>query len=229
MRDSFVMYASYFEAIEALPAKKAKELMMAIGKFAFYDEDITETIEDKMVRTMFKLIKPQLEANRKRYEASMKAVEAKKQKTKNQRLANDDTNDLTTNDTTIKQRLGKRTLNDEALNDSEILDILLSNNVNEEFVNRLIKYRKEVKKPFKTLRGLKGVLKDFAKTSDETFKSFDELFEIMSEKEWLTIKSEYLSKLNNNQAKSLNLAQRNQLAVMEAISEFENERLAVGV
>jgi hypothetical protein len=76
MRDSFVFYRSFAEAIEALDGENAKELMMAIFKYAL--EDTEPEIEDPVIKAMFSLMKPQLEINKKRYENAKKGGRPKK-------------------------------------------------------------------------------------------------------------------------------------------------------
>ena len=77
MRESFVFYRSWFEAIEELPPKKAKELILAIGKLALEGEDITEEIQDKIVKLLFKAYKPNIKANVKKYEAGKKGAHSR--------------------------------------------------------------------------------------------------------------------------------------------------------
>lgn len=68
-RDSFIFYKSFFEAIEDLDNEAKVQLYDAICRLALYDEEIELT---GVAMTMFKLIKPQLKANTKRFEDGKK-------------------------------------------------------------------------------------------------------------------------------------------------------------
>ena len=64
-RDSFIFYRSFYECINELPVKNQFELYKAIIKFSLDGEEIELKGLDKSI---FALIKPQLEANNRRYE-----------------------------------------------------------------------------------------------------------------------------------------------------------------
>lgn len=65
-RDSFVFYRSFFDVIKLLDADQAKALMVAIGEYAL---DGTEpNLPENTLKVAWIPIKPQLEANRRRYE-----------------------------------------------------------------------------------------------------------------------------------------------------------------
>lgn len=64
-RDSFIFYRSFFEAINLLPNKKdAMRMVYAIADYALDGE---EPELDGMTLMLWKTIRPQLEANRRRY------------------------------------------------------------------------------------------------------------------------------------------------------------------
>lgn len=70
MRDSTIFYRSFFEAIDDLPEKNQVEVYRAIFNYTlnFKEPDLTG-----ISATIFKLIRPQLDANNKRYENGNKA------------------------------------------------------------------------------------------------------------------------------------------------------------
>lgn len=74
-RDSFIFYRSFAEALEELPAEIYKEVMIAIAKKALNNENIEL---NGISKTLFKLIKPQLEANNKKYKDGFKGGRPKK-------------------------------------------------------------------------------------------------------------------------------------------------------
>lgn len=77
-RDSFIFYKSFYEAIEDLDTGAKVQLYDAICRLALYDEEIEIT---GVAMTMFKLIKPQLKANTKRFEDGKKGGRPKEKTT----------------------------------------------------------------------------------------------------------------------------------------------------
>lgn len=60
MNDSFIFYRSFYEAIEDFQPEEFKEAMMALMKYAFDGE---ESEVSGYVKTFYKLVKPQIDAN----------------------------------------------------------------------------------------------------------------------------------------------------------------------
>ena len=265
MRDSFVFYRSFFDAIKHLPEENRLEAYEAIFELALNGNDTTEALT-AIGKAIFTMAKPQIEANIKRYENGKKGgrkqsnnepntnqtetkVEPKANQTKtkekpnqNQKLTKTEPNTnqtetevepnvnvnvnvnenvnankeppsivspLERGETSISKS-GQKLL-DQALKEPEIATL-----VDKGFLRELISYRSQIKHPLKTIRGIKGVLRDFADTAKATGKSFDELFEIMSEREWRTIKPEYLQ--NSRASPKSTDAFREQ--AVSAINEF---------
>lgn len=69
MRDSFVFYRSFYNAIKKLSPEDFKDCFVAIADYAL---DGKEVETDGIERTVFELIKPQIDANNKRYENGSK-------------------------------------------------------------------------------------------------------------------------------------------------------------
>lgn len=79
MRDSFIFYRSFFESFDGLSKKDKLILFDAICNYALND------IEQELTGvplSMFKLLKPQLDANIRRYENGCKGGRPKKTETK---------------------------------------------------------------------------------------------------------------------------------------------------
>ena len=79
MRDSFIFYRSFFESFEGLSKKDKLILFDAICNYALND------IEPELTGvplSMFKLLKPQLDANIRRFENGKKGGRPKKTETK---------------------------------------------------------------------------------------------------------------------------------------------------
>lgn len=73
MRDSFIFYNSFLEAIEELDDKKQLKLYKAITNFALKNEEPQKLIG--VEKAIFALIKPQILANNKRFEDGKKGAE----------------------------------------------------------------------------------------------------------------------------------------------------------
>lgn len=94
-RDSFIFYQSFYEAIVELPREVQGEVLTAIVEYGLYGET-TESLKP-IAKAMMLLIKPQIDANQKRYENGCKGgrprkdtenqnqKETKKKPTKNQK------------------------------------------------------------------------------------------------------------------------------------------------
>lgn len=78
MRDGFIFYRSFYEASKPLNNDDKLALYEAIFEFALNQN---ETKREPMVNAMFMLIKPQLEANNKRYENGKNGGRPPKRKT----------------------------------------------------------------------------------------------------------------------------------------------------
>lgn len=85
MKDSFVFYRSFYEAINDLPIENQVNLYKAICELSLNDNNLElQGIEN----TIFKLIKPQIQANNDRYENGKKGGRPKKNsEEKNHRLS----------------------------------------------------------------------------------------------------------------------------------------------
>lgn len=79
MRESFVFYKSFLDAIEELDDKNQLKIYKAITNFALKNEEPTNL--NKITKVIFSLIKPQITANNKRYEDGKKGGRPKKEKT----------------------------------------------------------------------------------------------------------------------------------------------------
>lgn len=75
MREAFVFYSSFYEAIKDLPAEEYKKTMNALCEYALNDNKIEVTGLAKLIITM---AKPQIDANIKRYENGKKGGRPKK-------------------------------------------------------------------------------------------------------------------------------------------------------
>jgi len=93
-RDSFIFYRSFYEAINHLPEDQQLQIYKAI---ASYSLDFKDVNLEGIPNAIFTLIKPQLEANRKRYlngikEKKISKTEAKQKQTRSKPEANKNVN-----------------------------------------------------------------------------------------------------------------------------------------
>lgn len=87
-RDSFIFYRSFYEAISELPKDNQADSYNAIMRYALDQEEIELTGISKAI---FSLVKPQLDANYKKYENGKQKkskTEAKQKQTKSKKVAN---------------------------------------------------------------------------------------------------------------------------------------------
>ena len=84
-RDSFIFYRSFFEATLPLNKEQKAELFDSICEFALNQNEVES---EGIVKGMFGLIKPQLEANYRRYLNGMKGGKPKQKQTKSKPNAN---------------------------------------------------------------------------------------------------------------------------------------------
>lgn len=76
MRDSFIFYRSFYEAIKDLPRDIQGEIYTAIMEYSLYGNE-TENLKP-IARSIFTLIKPQIDVNNKRFENGSKGGRPKK-------------------------------------------------------------------------------------------------------------------------------------------------------
>ena len=69
MRDSFVMYRSFVDALMELPAEEFKAAFTAISKYALDDEECQET---GIIKAVYLMAKPQIDSNNRRYQNGKK-------------------------------------------------------------------------------------------------------------------------------------------------------------
>lgn len=73
MRDSFVFYRSFYEAIKDLPRDVQGEIYTAIMEYSLYGKE-TDNLKP-ITRSVFTLMKPQIDVNNKRFENGKKGAE----------------------------------------------------------------------------------------------------------------------------------------------------------
>ena len=89
MRDSTIIYRSFYEAVKELPAVNQAEVWTAIFEYSLNFRQV-ELIG--LSKTIFTLIKPQLDANIKRYENGKKPKSTKKEAEPKQEVSKPEAN-----------------------------------------------------------------------------------------------------------------------------------------
>ena len=80
MRDSFIFYRSFYEAIKDLPRDIQGEIYTAIMEYSLYGNE-TDNLKP-VARSIFTLIKPQIDVNNKRFDNGCKGGRPLKKETK---------------------------------------------------------------------------------------------------------------------------------------------------
>lgn len=76
MRDGFLFYRSFAQAMHGLPAEDYKRLMLILIDYALDDKEPEEI--SGIAESMFILMRPQIDANNRRYENGRKGGRPKK-------------------------------------------------------------------------------------------------------------------------------------------------------
>ena len=86
MRDSFIFYRSFYEAIKDLPRDIQGEIYTAIMEYSLYGKE-TDNLKP-VARSIFTLIKPQIDVNNKRFDNGCKGGRPLKKETKEKPINN---------------------------------------------------------------------------------------------------------------------------------------------
>ena len=144
MRDSFIIYRSFYEAICDLDADSQAQVFKAICEYSLNFKEIELT---GVAKTIFRLIKPQLDANNKRYENGKQPktkpekseTEAKEKQNESETEANKNVNDNVNDNDNKNNNLND---NDITISDkSEKKQISYKQWTLEDFQNEMSKYK----------------------------------------------------------------------------------------
>jgi len=173
-RESFIFYRSFYEAIKELPIKHKSEIYEAIGEYSF---NFVEPELTWISKTIWILIKPQLDANNKRFinwckpktKQTTSKTEAKQKQSKSKTGTNVKVN------VNVKE---KEKVNDNVK--SKDSKIYFEEKDFVELWNDFIKMRKLIKAPL-TERASKMLLK---KWEDYTYDTFYKMVEQSISNSW---------------------------------------------
>jgi Family of unknown function (DUF6291) len=189
MRDSFILYRSFYEAICDLDSDSQAQVFKAICEYSLNFKEIELS---GIAKTIFKLIKPQLDANNKRFENGSKPkstqkeskIEANNKQNESKTKANNNVND-NVNDNHNKNE-------NKNNNENHIFDFkksLISLGVNETLVKDWLVVRK-TKKASNTETALNSFLKEVKISGLEVSK----VIEMCVYKSWVGFEAKWLTK-----------------------------------
>jgi len=130
------------------------------------------------------------------------------------------TENTTKTTTKTTTNIERESLLEKVFKKAYIQNLLRDLEVDKSFLAELFYYRDEIGKPFKTERMVSSLLNDLLKCKLQTGKSAEELFDILQEQGWKSIKPEWIKRLENNkQDKDEKLLKK----AKEVIDEFIKE------
>ena len=187
MRDSMIFYRSFYEAIKELPLETQGEIYNAIFTYGL-DFEVTEL--SGVSKTIWTLIKPQIDANIKRFENGKKP---KNKQTESKTEAKNNQDESKTEANNNNNNNNNNNVNDN-VNEKEIkFDFkksLLSFGFNSDLVSEWLKVRKK-----KNLTNSEVAYKDFIKQVELNGQDKNYILEQCVIKSWGGFKSEWLPKL----------------------------------
>jgi len=185
-RDSVIFYRSFYEAIKELPLDVQSLVYNAIFEYSL---DFNEAVLTGLPKTIFTLIKPQLDANNKRFENGSKGGRKKQKETKSESKHNQsETKDKANNNVNNNNNNN----NNEKENDFNLTAILNSDYL--AVLELWLQHKKERKEKYKPT-GLK-TLAEKIKADYKTIQDFENAVKYSISNNWAGI---YPPKPQNNQ------------------------------
>ena len=146
MKPGFVFYRSFSEAMEGLPAEEYKAIMVALCHYALDGEDPINL--NPVCNTIFTLIKPQIDANSRKYENGCKGGRPKKETeqkpSQNQTETKTKPND---NQSKTKQEPKEKDKDKDKVKEKEINKEKENDPVLDEAIKNFERHRKQMKAP----------------------------------------------------------------------------------
>ena len=190
MRDSSIFYRSFYEAINDLP----EENQLAVYKSIFeYTLNFNEIPLTGISKTIFTLIKPQLDANNKKFANGKKGgrpieekqTETKKEPKENQTESKPKTNENVNDNENEKENENKNNLPPTAFS---MYHSLLDLGAEKDLINDWLKVRKN-KKATNTKTAFNGFKSQFEKSN----KDINTVLRLCIEKSWAGFNSEWIT------------------------------------
>ena len=188
-RDSFIFYRSFYEAISELPKENQADTYDAIMQYALNQKEIELTGISKAI---FSLVKPQLDANYKKYENGKQKKSKKEAKVKqNESKAETNVNDNENVNVNVNENVNVNDNDNDNVGDScvdglqEVIDFY-SNNIGflnpyglkilesyvEDMSSELVIYAMQIacENNKKTISYIKAILNNWAKANIKTLE-----------------------------------------------------------
>ena len=197
-RDSIIFYRSFYEAITELPSEIQGSIYTAIFEYSL---NFNEVVLEGLPKTIFTLIKPQLDANNKRYKNGLKGGRNKQEETKTEPKRNqNETKPEANKNVNVNKNINEN--DNDILLEKETKEISPKDLIEDDLVNPEIEQRKkvaqkkEIEYPFPTKEFKAGwdLWKAYRKKKDK-FQYFDEVSEKKALSELFN-----LSKMNESTA-----------------------------
>lgn len=102
MRDSFIVYRSFYEASKNLPAQDYKEFWNSLLAYAL-DEEEPKKLKSEFGEALLTMAKPQIDANKKRQDAGIKGGRPKKSDSKSAPKRKDPSKGMLTRDYDVEK------------------------------------------------------------------------------------------------------------------------------
>ena len=193
-RDSIIFYRSFYEAITELPIEIQGSIYTAIFEYSL---NFNEVVLEGLPKTIFTLIKPQLDANNKRYKNGLKGGRNKQEETKTEPKLNQNETKSEANKNENENENENDILLEKETKEISPKDLIEDDLVNPEIEQRKkVAQKKEIEYPFPTKEFKAGwdLWKAYRKKKDK-FQYFDEVSEKKALSELFN-----LSKMNESTA-----------------------------
>ena len=202
MRDSIIFYRSFYEAINELPPDVQAKVYSAIFEYSL---NFNEVVLEGLPKTIFTLIKPQLDANNKRFEngkkGGRKKSEENQEETKTEPKTNQEKNETEPNNNVnvnVNENNNDILLKKETKEEKEIKDTpsafsfyheLLKLGAEKQLVSDWLAVRKK-----KKLTNTETALKGFLKQVDKSGNSLNDVLTKCIEKSWGGFEADWYKK-----------------------------------
>ena len=207
-RDSFIFYRSFYEAIKEVPAEAQLQIYKAISIYALEQEEIELS---GIAKAIFSLVKPQLDANYKKYENGKQTkskIKAKNKQTESKTGTNVNDNENVNVNVNVNVNDNDNAVGESCVDGLQDVIDFYSNNIglmtpyglkilesylDEGIPAELIIYamQKAVESNKRTIQYIKGILNSWSKKGIKTFiQAKEEEQEFKQEKQSKTEKRE---------------------------------------
>ncbi len=185
MTQHFTFFESYYSAVKDLDSEIKAEFYEAIFEYALYDESPSDGT-NPIVKALFNMAKPNLDSSKAKREAGKQGGSKAKQ-----------------SESKAKQSESEKEKEKEKEEKTKAKKEFFVNSVfSERELNILIKYRADIKKSIKTQQAATGLSNSFKQCYEKGYQ-FEELMNLMAEKQWVSLKLEWVEQeLRNHSNKS---------------------------